>query len=239
MKAIDIYYSHQAAARGIENASAAQAFAPMIDRIYDALILPHLPQNRQADIYELACGPGMVLAWLQRRGFVNARGTDFCEPYVKVARECGLKAEVKDSIVDLKSHPDESLDVVLAIDFIEHLPKDIFIEFLYESKRVLRSRGVLVLRAPNGDSPLVGRNLYNDITHFWAYTSIALRAITGIVGYSTITFADEAASPPPPHLRWTQPFAWIARKILRLTWVLATRERINYWGPNLFVIARR
>jgi SAM-dependent methyltransferase len=236
MNAIDIYYKNQATARNLNTIEQVNALAGSIDRIYDALILPELPANKQVSIYEVACGPGLVLAWLGRRGYSNVRGTDICDQYVDLAKGQGLNARVCDSLVDLKNYADGSLDVVFAIDFIEHLPKDILMAFISESSRVLTAKGILILRAPNGDSPFVGRNLYNDITHYWAYTSIASNALLGILGFRFSKFIDEASAPAPRKYLWIWPFSWASRKILYLLVALATKERIKYWGPNLFII---
>ena len=43
---------------------------------------------------------------------------------------------------------------LIAIDFIEHISKDDMMELLRHSRRVLSPGGRLVLRYPNGDSPL-------------------------------------------------------------------------------------
>jgi SAM-dependent methyltransferase len=239
MNAINFFYQNQAKARGLDTLADVEAMAPMINRVYDALVLLELPANKSADIYELACGPGLVLSWLKRRGYNRATGTDFSAPYVALATQAGLSAELKDSIIDLKAKANESQDVLIAIDFMEHLPKDIFVEFLAESLRVLRPGGVLILRGPNADSPLCGRNLYNDITHCWAYTTISLAAMAKVFNFSQLVVKDDCASPAPGKWQLLFPLTWLARKLLNILWALATRERILYWGPSYFAFFRK
>src|SRR5688500_19377563 len=94
-----------------------------------------------------------------------------------------------------------SLSAIIAIDLVEHLGKDVFVEFLEQSKRVLRPGGSLILRLPNGDSPLVGLNLFNDITHVWTYTSNCLSSLARMVGFAATDFFDESTHALRDH-RW-------------------------------------
>lgn len=239
MNAVDIYYKNQARARGLDSLNAIRSMDARVDRIYDGLVLSELPKRVDSVIYEVACGPGLMLSWLRRKGYLNVSGSDICEDYVRLARSAGVDAQCGDSLLALKSMQSESVDVVIAIDFMEHLPKDVFVDFLYDCMRVLKKGGVLVMRGPNGDSPLVGRNLYNDITHYWAYTSVSLKAMFSIVGFSSVSFKDEATAPVPLRWFWVVPLAWIARFCLGVVFALVTRERIIHWGPNFFIFARR
>jgi SAM-dependent methyltransferase len=234
-----IYYNNQAYARGILTQFDVEALIPRASRIYDSLLMRYLPQDRTCAIYEVACGPGIALLWLKSHNYSNVRGTDISEAYVKTARDLGLNASVADSVRDLENSTPGSLDVILAIDFIEHLPKDIFLAFLYRARSALKTGGVLILRAPNGDSPLVGRNLFNDITHHWAYTTVALQAIAKIVGFQQVNLHDEADSALPYRLKLLAPIIWGAKILIRYLLWLATREKVRYLGPNLFVVMKK
>ncbi len=234
MNALNFYYARQAEARGLDSLDKLQKLAPDVDRVYDAIVLPRLPQNRAVVIYELACGPGLFLAWLGRRGYHNVTGTDFCENYVRIAQAANLPVQKRDSILDIKSKPDRSVDVICAIDFIEHLPKDVFVEFLFETQRVLKVGGTLLMRAPNPDGLLLGRNLNNDITHFWAYTSDSLGAMAKVLGFRDSEFVDESISPAKGKWRLLWPLSVMARGLLYATLALATRERVRMLGPSYF-----
>lgn len=236
MDASTFYYQNQATARGLNNLADCKTVRRRNDRIYDTLLLPQLPKEHDAQIFEVACGPGLVLSWLRDRGYVNASGSDICESYINLAKEWQCNARLQDSLQALAEAGDASLDAVLAIDFVEHLPREVFLELLRQSNRVLRPGGRLILRMPNADSPLVGRNLFNDITHVWTYTSVAIGAIGRVMGFSRFKFLDEATADPSVKSRLLQPFAWLARKFLYIVFALATRERIKCWSPNLFVI---
>jgi len=90
------------------------------------------------------------------------------------------------------------------------------------------------MRLPNGDSPFVGMNLFNDITHVWTYTPNALRSLSQMHGFSGAQFADEGAGVIRDH-RWLKvPLAKAAELLLRATVRMATRETIQFWSPNLW-----
>src|SRR5438093_9616198 len=130
-----------------------------------------------------------MLRFWKQQGYTDIAGSDSSACQIDLAKSAGLSVLRGDSLAELQAHPDNRWDCLFAIDFIEHLPKDKLIDFLAQSWRTLKPGGCLILRAPNGDSPLVGRNLFNDITHFWAYTSIATRALLGMAGFTRVQFA--------------------------------------------------
>jgi SAM-dependent methyltransferase len=124
------------------------------------------------------------------RSHTNAAGSDSSDCQIELARAAGLSVRLADSIDEISKAPALTWDCLIAIDFIEHLPKDGLIAFLAQAHRVLKPGGCLILRAPNGDSPFVGRNLFNDITHYWAYTSVAIEALLKMAGFQRVEFAD-------------------------------------------------
>ena len=95
----------------------------------------------------------------------------------------------------------------------------------------------MILRAPNGDSPFAGRNLFNDITHVWAYTSIATRALLQMAGFGRVEFADESSAMIERH-RWLKvPLMKCSQALLRFLIRAATRENIKYLSPSIYVAA--
>jgi len=60
----------------------------------------------------------------------------------------------------LRSLPDDSQDVAIAFDVIEHLTKDDVLTFTDETDRVLRPEGRWMMRTTNEESPLFRRIPY-------------------------------------------------------------------------------
>ncbi|HON08953.1 MAG TPA: class I SAM-dependent methyltransferase, partial [Verrucomicrobiota bacterium] len=147
--------------------------------------------------------------------------------------------KVADSILELESFAPETFDCLVGIDFIEHISKDVAMKFLQQASRVLKNNGILILRMPNGDSPFVGRNLFNDITHQWAYTTVAIQSLLFVSGFSKASFADEAEASVSCCRCVKIPLMKIAQCVFKFLTRAATREQIQYLSPSIFVFARK
>jgi SAM-dependent methyltransferase len=233
------YYEYQAQARGLLTASSVDSLAKDVAPVYRRLLSKWLPEMGDAAIYEVACGPGIMLRHLRAEGYTNLAGSDFSPCQIDLAREAGLPVTLADSLSQLKLCPPASWDCLIAIDFIEHLPKETLVDFLAESYRTLKPGGRLILRAPNGDSPFCGRNLFNDITHIWAYTSIAARALLQMAGFRHVEFADESLASIREQ-RWLKvPLMKFSQTALRALIRMATREQIQWLSPSIFICASK
>lgn len=232
------YYQFQAQARGIRSLDDVVQHARNTAHVYDQIVLRWLPSDRSRPIAELGCGHGAFLWWLKERGFSRVAGVDASGPQVALARQVGVPVEQADINQWLARQPEASLAALIGIDLIEHLAKDDFMTLLQHSRRVLEPGGRLILRYPNGDSPLLGLNLFNDITHVWAYTSNCMRSLAQMHGFVAVRFADQATA-IRDH-RWLKvPMSKLAAGLLRLWLWAATRERVAYLGPNLWACLER
>src|SRR5207249_3291864 len=79
----------------------AEKLAPMLDRI----VLPWLPTDRNSEIYEVACGSGMVLRWLRQHGYNNVSASDASASQIELARGVGFRVKVGDSLHELRDAP--------------------------------------------------------------------------------------------------------------------------------------
>ncbi len=234
---ISAYYSYQAKARGLHSLADVMGIVEQNTVLYDKVVLPWLPKEPDAAIYEVACGPGIFLHWLKGHGYTNAVGSDSSDVQIMLAKAGGLAVKLADSIADLRSYQSGSFDCLVGLDFYEHLPKETFLDFLQEAHRVLRSGGRLILRGPNGDSPVLGRALYNDITHYWALTTTAFNALMMMSGFIRTEFKDDRLACIQKQ-RWLRvPLAWMAQQVFRTLIRLATQENIKCLSSSLFICA--
>ena len=232
-------YRYQAEARGLKTDDDVMRLVRQMRPVYERLLTSWLPRHHDAAIYEVACGPGVMLRFLRDQGFVNVKGSDSSEYQVTLARASGFPVTLADSLRELKGHADGTWDCLLGIDFLEHLPKERVTPFIAECFRTLKPGGSLILRTPNGDSPLVGRHLFNDISHQWAFTTIALRSLLIHGGFAPPAFADEAAA-AIERQRWIKvPFMKASQAALRWLIRSATRETVAFLSPSLFVCAEK
>jgi SAM-dependent methyltransferase len=115
-------------------------------------LLEALPPVEGRRCLELGCATGLTSHFLRQRGgsWVSC---DFERDHVASARRLLGEGVVLTSETEIP-FKDASFDVVVAINFLEHLEDDA--RYFREMARVLRSSGILVMMAPKGEKGRVG-----------------------------------------------------------------------------------
>jgi|ERR1051325_774295 SAM-dependent methyltransferase len=228
------YYQYQTTARGIRGLADVERISHEKAYVYDRIVRPWLPTGAGSPIAELACGHGSFLFWLKEQGFTQVTGVDSSAAQIEFARQIipGVtRADLNDW---LARQPDVSQQTIVGIDLIEHISKDDLMVLLQGARRVLRPGGRLILRYPNGDSPLVGMNLFNDITHVWTYTPNCLDTLARMHGFSHAEFLDESCAAIRDQ-RWLKvPLCRLSQWLLGFLLRAAAKERVRYWSPHLW-----
>jgi SAM-dependent methyltransferase len=110
-------------------------------------LLDHLPPVEGKRCLELGCGTGLTSHFLRERGGLWV-SCDFERDHVRSAR-----ALVGDEVLQISEKalpfPDGAFDVVVAINFLEHIKDDE--TFFREMVRVLKPGGDFVFLAPKGE----------------------------------------------------------------------------------------
>jgi len=114
-----------------------------------------------ANVLEVGFGNGSFLAFAREREW-DVFGTEVNEDLVAAARKNGFDAAHS---ADLSALPDDSFDLIVAFDVLEHMPHDAIVDFMLDAKRVLKPGGHFIARCPNGDSPFGLVNQNGDVTH--------------------------------------------------------------------------
>lgn len=161
------------------------------------MVRRHFPPQRDAAILELGCGHGALLHVLAQMGYRNARGVDVSPEQVAAARRLGIAGVEQSDLMDaLRSTPDQSQDIVVTFDVIEHFTKAELVLLVDEVHRVLQMGGRWIIHAPNGESPFGMRMRYWDMTHEQAFTRTSLVQLLLASGFSRVLcFEDQ----PVPH----------------------------------------
>ena len=228
------YYQYQATARGIHGLPDVIRAAQDRTHIWKRIVAPWLPEDKGQPVAELACGHGSFLWWLKEQGFKQVTGVDSSKEQIEFARLIGATAEIKDALSWLGEQSAGSQHALVAIDFLEHISKDDVMELLRQAHRVLAKGGRFILRYPNGDSPLVGMNLFNDITHVWTYTPNCLDTLARMHGFARTQFVDESELAIRDQ-RWLKvPLCRASKAVLGFLFRAAAREHVVYWSPNLW-----
>lgn len=172
----------------------------------------YLPEDRDARILDLGCGDGLLLAWLERVGYRRLEGVEISEEQVEAARAaCGAEIHHRDVGSHLADREPASVDVVVAIDLLEHFPRVELLELLDAIHRVLRPRGRLVAKVPNGEGIFGPGVRYADLTHELAFTNQSARQALRAAGFSEVRCEEVAV-----------PGSGLVKTLRRAVWRLAT-----------------
>ena len=148
-------------------------------RILLSVLKRNLDLKEGLQILDVGCGGGATMGSLRRYG--NVRGIDTSEEAVEYNRERGR--EVSLAAVESIPFADNSFDLVLALDVIEHVPDDL--QALRELFRTLRSGGSLLVTVP------ALRILWSahDVSHghYRRYTLGELRGRLETAGFEVVT----------------------------------------------------
>jgi len=96
-------------------------------------------------ILDAGCGGGLLIRFLQRKGFKNVSGIDTSKMMVNLCRERGLMNVSRQDCI-ATAFSDERFDLIIAADVLEHLENDV--DVLREWERILKKNGRLIITVP-------------------------------------------------------------------------------------------
>lgn len=149
-------------------------------------------------ILEIGCGPGYLMEYLTNFGFKDVVGIDLSEEQINVARSRGLNAKNADAI-DYLSEITNKYDIIIAIDFIEHLHREEILELFRYVQLALRTDGMIVIQTPNGEGLFPQHVIYGDLTHSTIFTENSLKQLLQLTGFRKITVQE--TGPIPKNLK--------------------------------------
>jgi ubiquinone/menaquinone biosynthesis C-methylase UbiE len=199
---------------------------------------PWLPEDKSAQCLDLASGCGELLYFLEREGFHNTAGVDLCEQELDSARQ-HINAQLHHAaIIDhLQQTKSASVDLLTALNILEHLNKDELLAVLTEAKRVLKPSGMLIAQVPNAISPFGSATRYWDMTHEWAFTPGNFRQLARLIGFSERIDFRECGPEPHGFLSSIRYVLWQGLRMAITLWMLIevgnSRERV--YTMNMFV----
>jgi len=162
-----------------------------------------LPPSKTALIVDLGCSDGLAMEWLAELGYQNLYGIDSDEVAIVVARN-SLRERVPadhfvvaDLLEFIYSCDEDSVQLFLMNDIIEHLSKEYLLTLIPEIHRVLSPGGTLVVKTGNMENPFNLGLFARDFTHEILFATSSLRQLmircgfdptrieTGGIGYPT------------------------------------------------------
>jgi 2-polyprenyl-3-methyl-5-hydroxy-6-metoxy-1,4-benzoquinol methylase len=152
---------------------------------YRAYLHGWLPENKHADIVDLACGSGKLLHLFQLEGYRRISGVDISPDQISRARQVTEDVVLGDAI-DFLEKRRERFDLIVGLDIVEHFHKPEVIRFLDCCHNALKPGGRLILQTPNAESPWGSTHRYNDLTHEVCFNPNALSRLLRLTGFSDI-----------------------------------------------------
>jgi SAM-dependent methyltransferase len=146
--------------------------------IREALLALNLPPGIQ--ILDAGCGSGRNMIELAEFGEVT--GLELAEASVEAARERGV-GEVVAGSVDEMPFADDSFDLAVSFDVIEHLPDEH--QSLSELRRVVKPGGTLVVTVPAYKWLWSDHDIVNH--HYRRYTRTMLEQAAARAGWRTLS----------------------------------------------------
>jgi SAM-dependent methyltransferase len=190
---------------------------------------------------DVACGYGNFLAFLRSAGVSEYFGIDTSESALRcAAREFGEHRFAREDAMAFLRRSSTSFDLISALDFVEHLTKTEFFDFLRSSAVAQAPGGQLLLRTPNANSPFGMAARYNDITHELCFTPNSISDALSRCGYLVLQIWEDR--PEPGSIRQT--VHWGAWHICRFIMRCADAAETGSWGDgvltrNMWVLATR
>lgn len=140
----------------------------------DSKIGQFLPANKEATIVDVGCGAGILLEWLEAKGYRKAVGVDPDRGQVEFCRKLGMRAEqVVNTAEWLREQ--SGIDLLIMKDILEHIPADQVTDILTSSVAALAEHGRIVIVVPNAAASFASYWQYLDATHIRTYTEIVMR----------------------------------------------------------------
>lgn len=148
--------------------------------------LEYLPEDRNARILVISCGPGYFVRLMGEEGFRRVTGIDSDPEKVAYAERHGLDCRVARAF-DFLERAGEPYDVIFAEQEINHLTKPEILEFLDACRRALRPGGSLLLHSINGASPLTGAEARaGNFDHYNSFTEYSLKQVLEHRGFGGV-----------------------------------------------------
>jgi SAM-dependent methyltransferase len=166
---------------------------PLLNKI----IVDLFPKNKDISILEIGCGYGAFGYFIQKAGYTRYIGIDGSEEQVAEARRLNIKNIILGDLVEyLETLAENSLDLLIALDVIEHFNKEELSDLIDLFHHVLKKDGLIITHQPNAEGPFGNAIRHGDFTHELAFTRASISQIFLSSGFSKVESYEDA---PIPH----------------------------------------
>ncbi len=191
-----VIYQYQTHSRGFLSKEDLELHFKKMLPFFEYHLNKYLPSDKNARIIDIPCGSGKVLYYLNQKGYTNSIGYDLDPQQINLAKKLNLPAHIGDAL-EILSRNNQS-EIILLVDFFEHLSKNDTIKVLKACFENLKKDGKIIIRVPSADGIFGVSHLGNDFTHKWVLTESAWKnSLLPAVGFDKkkITVNDDRIPP--------------------------------------------
>jgi len=204
------------------------------------IIKEHFPKDKNASILELGCGHGAFQYYITKAGYSCSIGIDRSEEQIQEAYRLGIKNVIFANLVNhINSVKNNSLDLLIVFDVLEHFTKNELSDLMNEFYRVLNQGGKIICHTPNAESPFGNSVMKGDFTHETSFTRESIAQLFLSHGFREVnSFEDK----PIPHgiKSWGRFVLWkyFVRNVYRFFTIVETGgcERNAIFSRNFLTV---
>lgn len=180
-------------------------------------------------VVEIGFGNGEFASWSSAAG-ARYVGTELIEQLIERGLESGFDMHGTQPLDSFLA--EDSVDLIVAFDVLEHLTWKDLRGLLAQGRRVLKPSGRLIARVPSGDSPFARAIQHGDATHCSSLGSAMIEQLASDVGFRVHAVRE------PAFPLWGLGFKAFARRaavagIRRIAYPVLTRA---FMGGDHFVL---
>jgi 2-polyprenyl-3-methyl-5-hydroxy-6-metoxy-1,4-benzoquinol methylase len=193
----------------------------------------HLPDDKNANILVASAGPGYFVAFLNDLGYEHVLGIDTDPARVEYAQRRNLNVKVAHPF-DFLEDSNESYDLIVLEQEINHLTRDEFLDLLALIKPRLKQGGRVALNATNYANPILSPDHgAHNINHFSGWTTHSLTQAFEHAGYSRCICHGL-----DNYVLYGNPFNYVAKGLTALV-SLALLVVFRVYGKNESIFTKR
>lgn len=155
-------------------------------KFYRANYRKYLPEDRDANILVVSCGPGYFVNVLHELGYTRIRGIDSDPEKAAHGARRGLPCARGTAFEELMD-AEQPFEAVICEQELNHLTKSEMDDFLRLVWQKLKPGGRIICHGLNGANPIVGaETLAQNIDHFNTFTAYSFEQILRHTGFEGV-----------------------------------------------------
>jgi 2-polyprenyl-3-methyl-5-hydroxy-6-metoxy-1,4-benzoquinol methylase len=193
---------------------------------------------KSGQVLDIGIGRGEMLACMREWGF-EYLGVDISPSTVRFCKGLNLNCELIDDTTVWLSSNKARFSLITCLDVLEHVPREMTIEFLKAIRAALNADGCAIIQVPNLQSPFGYLHHFNDFTHVNGFVEHSLTQVLLAAGYKELHFHGfEEIYKRGLKQKFHKFLRYGFRRLVRFLRVINLNPNPKILDPVMFVVAR-